>query len=185
MSFTSSVIKIHTKTPGMGIFTCGMYEMSRDGGATATWGSTAIQTRRSSCQHWFPWANGVVYRDTSTSGTKIATVGCDRDEWPPRYFWPGDAPAAKMKPALVQRIRFIPSEENRAAGQVWKQFCNNRGAKSTFVKDKKPTTYRVSEHIHTTKSETRSEVDKKKPPTTSMLLGDTNIMFTCYPYHLY
>lgn len=45
---------------------------------------------------------------------------CERDEYPPGYFWhrePGGALAAG------QLVRLIPYAENGGAGQLWKAFC--------------------------------------------------------------
>lgn len=60
--------------------------------------------------------------------TEPIMVGCDRNEWPPRYFWPGDNAAPAH---MVQRIRFNPYNDNRGGGGIWGGFCNNNNALST------------------------------------------------------
>ncbi|PVH79949.1 hypothetical protein DL98DRAFT_630092 [Cadophora sp. DSE1049] len=123
-SDTRSVMSVHTLTPDMVRFTCG---------ATA---NTNMAVRS---QHNFAWANGFVELTTETKiskkKTKTITNGCDRDEWPPRYFWPGDDVAAAK--GHFQRIRLVPAPDNRKAGQIWNQFCNNNAAQVTRAKPKK------------------------------------------------
>src|SRR4051794_4379321 len=94
-------MSVHTLTPDMVQFTCGATaNTNQDGEATEKWGSTniaALPAKRS--QHNFAWANGFVELTTEVkqfkNKQKTITHGCDRDEWPPRYFWPGDDVAAK------------------------------------------------------------------------------------------
>ena len=81
-------------------------------------------------QHNWAWANGFVELTTSIkvvkNKPKTITHGCDRDEWPPRYFWPGDDVATLN--GRSQRIRLVPDDDNRKAGQIWNQFCNDNAA---------------------------------------------------------
>ena len=126
-------MSVHTNTPDMVRWTCGATAgTSQKGKATDEWGSTAfkILPPLKPKQHNFAWANGFVALAIrkNKNGVKVAK-GCDRDEWPPRYFWPGDA-AAKAK-GISQRIRFIPAADNQGAGQIWAQFCNTNGAQLT------------------------------------------------------
>lgn len=39
---------------------------------------------------------------------------CQRDEWPPQYFWQGD-------PGQV--VRYNHLEDNAGTGSLWKKFC--------------------------------------------------------------
>lgn len=87
----------------------GKKSWGKDGSATDIWGATALasipgtsgRTAKNTWQHWFPWANGYVYRENVMENGKVKLdkknkemfKGCDRDEFPPRYFWPGDSKA--------------------------------------------------------------------------------------------
>ncbi|OTA62371.1 hypothetical protein K449DRAFT_434033 [Hypoxylon sp. EC38] len=179
-----SVMSRWSKTRSMTEWTCQQTTSSwskgiksgwgHNGGATAIWGATAIATLRGKTpraqkgmQHWFPWANGYVYRENEVDDKgKIMTHdnklekfdGCDRDEFPPRYFWPGD----KKVPDLRQWVRFIPAKQNEGAGQMWKGFCNNHNAAST---DKNKQTYVVSSNLKSDKPVTRVEQPKGKDKT--------------------
>ncbi|WAO90147.1 Hypothetical protein NCS54_00756000 [Fusarium falciforme] len=50
---------------------------------------------------------------------------CDRDEWPPAYFLELDGPEMLEggQTKKGQRVRFLPSEDNRKAGNVWRGVC--------------------------------------------------------------
>ncbi|KAH9211736.1 hypothetical protein DL95DRAFT_411781 [Leptodontidium sp. 2 PMI_412] len=136
-----SVMSVHTSTTDMVRFTCGATaNTGLDGKTTSSWGSSLMtKFPATPNQHNFAWANGFVELTESfkMSGTKITTItnGCDRDEWPPRYFWPGDTVAAAK--GLKQRVRFLPAPENRGAGQIWNQFCNKNAAQVTKAKTNK------------------------------------------------
>lgn len=125
---------------------------SVNGRTTATWGSTAIGPIKKGHQHWFPWANGFIYR-LKAQDPSANDKGCERDEWPPRYFWPGDK-AAERK-GLEQRVRFLPAHENGGAGGMWNGFCADNAAQ-TVLKDGK--TYQNPKFIKTVSSTT--EIDK-------------------------
>ncbi len=109
----------------------------KDSGLKATavddWGVTAISTRSEKWQHWWPWANGFVPR-THLQGKngKILTEGCERDEWPPQAFWPGDEYAKAN--GMVQRIRFIPRGDNNPAGKIFQTFCVKHNAQTVKAK---------------------------------------------------
>ncbi|KAI8298566.1 hypothetical protein K4K61_011514 [Colletotrichum sp. SAR11_59] len=89
----------------------------------------AISKPKKTHQHWFPWVNGFVARTTLIKDGKENVKGCERDEWPPRYFWPGDKEAKKKR--LVQKIRLIEWHENGGAGSMFNGFCNNNAAASS------------------------------------------------------
>ncbi|KAH6707938.1 hypothetical protein BKA61DRAFT_697760 [Leptodontidium sp. MPI-SDFR-AT-0119] len=148
-----SVMSVHTLTPDMIQFTCGATaNTGLDGQTTSSWGSTLMASLPAEKkQHNFAWANGFVELTESVKigGKKPKTIthGCDRDEWPPRYFWPGDIVAAAK--GLKQRVRFLPDSENRGAGQIWKQFCNKNAAQVTEVKTNKASkTQDTTSYIH-------------------------------------
>lgn len=139
---------------------------SVEGQATKTWGNTAIATMTGGQQqHWWPWSNGFIYREPllAKDGKQKEDrfdnklwEGCDRDEWPPRAFWPGDEEAAKKN--LVQRVRLLPGSENRGAGSVWKGFCEQHNAQSRQMKGRAMKDVIRSKYIRTTASQTSKEV---------------------------
>ncbi|KAK1672326.1 hypothetical protein BDP55DRAFT_731558 [Colletotrichum godetiae] len=116
----SSVMEIHRNTRSMTEWICGATQStSNDGSATDVWGSTAVASLALTNQHWgWPWANGFVPRRVlkhanglpkkDKYGTKIA-VGCDRDEFPPRYFWPKDNEAQKKGMSSTTRTSTVTS----------------------------------------------------------------------------
>jgi hypothetical protein len=138
-------MSVFTQKADMVRWTCqATSETNLKGDATDLWGSTAIEKIGRTQQHWWPWANGFVFRTVIMKPKgKHATKGCDRDEWPPHYFWPGDETAKKKR--MVQRVRFIPYNENSGAGQIWKGFCENNAARSVG----RERTYIKSEFIKT------------------------------------
>ncbi|OHF01134.1 hypothetical protein CORC01_03448 [Colletotrichum orchidophilum] len=161
----SSVMDIHRNTRSMTEWTCGATQATNnDGSATDVWGSTAVTTLAHTNQHWgWPWANGFIPRRVLRSanglpkkdkrGNEIA-VGCDRDEFPPRYFWPKDEEAEKK--GMGQRIRFVPYDENRKAGAMWAGFCNKNGAQSSTTRAGIVTSWIQSKHIKTVNANSRS-----------------------------
>ncbi|KAI0007475.1 hypothetical protein F4779DRAFT_629121 [Xylariaceae sp. FL0662B] len=186
-----SVMSRWAKTRSMTEWTCqqtatswvnnakGTKGWGHDGVATESWGSTALakipgtsgRKVKVSWQHWFPWANGYVYRDNIMENGKVKLdkdgkemfKGCDRDEFPPRYFWPGDDKAPKD---MRQWVRFLPEEENRGAGGLWGGFCNDHNAASTTKPKNKPEeTYVISAHLKSDKAKTREEHPKGKDKT--------------------
>ncbi|KAI1210176.1 uncharacterized protein F4807DRAFT_467289 [Annulohypoxylon truncatum] len=177
-----SVMSRWSKTSSMTEWTCmatetwrdvkGKRSWGNDGKATNNWGATALTRINSpATQHWFPWANGFVYRDIISENGKPKTNknhatmfhGCERDEFPPRYFWPGDDKAPKD---MRQWVRFLPEDQNRGAGQLWKGFCNDHNAQSTKIISKKPTqTYVVSANLKSDKARTSVEQPKGKDKT--------------------
>ncbi|KAK1726785.1 uncharacterized protein BDZ83DRAFT_772939 [Colletotrichum acutatum] len=146
-------------------WTCGATQStSNDGSATDVWGSTAIAALALTNQHWgWPWANGFVPRRVlrhanglpkkDKYGNEMA-VGCDRDEFPPRYFWP-KANEAEEK-GMVQRIRFLPYDENRKAGAMWRGFCNKNGAQSSTTRTSTVTSFIQSKFIRTVNANSRT-----------------------------
>lgn len=48
--------------------------------------------------------------------------GCERDEFPPAYFWEGTGRG--------QLIRYNPAEDNNLGGKIWQQFCPSTAAYS-------------------------------------------------------
>lgn len=128
---------------------------SRPGKATKSWGSTAIGKLEDDVQHWWPWANGFVFTTTLTdaqgnvvtnSKGNPSTQGCDRDEWPPKYFWPGDANAPTH---MVQRVRLNPANYNRGGSQIWNGFCNINNAMSTTIINRQRKSFIQSNFIRT------------------------------------
>ncbi|KAI0101944.1 hypothetical protein F4776DRAFT_676147 [Hypoxylon sp. NC0597] len=180
-----SVMSRWSKTRSMTEWTCQQTASSwskgtdsnwgNNGGATERWGATAIAplrgktpTGKRAMQHWFPWANGFVYRENKLDEKGNLLLdgnggerfdGCDRDEFPPRYFWPGDGKAPKD---VRQWVRFLPEKQNSGAGHMWKGFCNKYNAASTDLKKK---TYVVSSNIKSDKPVTRVEQPKGKDKT--------------------
>ncbi|KAI0838303.1 hypothetical protein F5Y06DRAFT_55419 [Hypoxylon sp. FL0890] len=151
----------------------------KDGQATEKWGSTALakipgtsgRAAKISWQHWFPWANGYVYRENVMENGKVKLdskgnevfKGCDRDEFPPRYFWPGDDKAPKD---MRQWVRFVPEDQNRGAGGLWGGFCNDHNAASTTKPANKPEeTYVISANLKSDKAVTSVEHPKGKDKT--------------------
>jgi hypothetical protein len=138
-------MSVHTSTPDMVRWTCGATtDTSSTGSATFSWGMTALSKRPKKAQHFWPWANGFISAELTTNNDQVVFgKGCDRDEWPPRYFWPGDVEAAKK--GMVQRIRMLPYDQNRGAGQVWAGVCLKYGAQSVA----RSTSYIQSAYIST------------------------------------
>ncbi|RYP67030.1 hypothetical protein DL771_007449 [Monosporascus sp. 5C6A] len=62
------------------------------------------------------------------------------------YFWPGDDDAPAH---MVQRVRLVPFDDNRGAGQIWKGFCEDNNAISTKVRVAKTTSWIQSNFIRT------------------------------------
>ncbi|KAL0935697.1 chitinase [Colletotrichum truncatum] len=105
----SSVMSVHSNTPDMVRWTCWKTASSTSGKATNDWGSFGSQKRKlpKTAQHHWDWA---------VEWTEEAR--CDRDEWPPRNFWPK---AKRMQPGQI--IRLLPADQNESAGTMWRQFC--------------------------------------------------------------
>ncbi|KAI0892932.1 hypothetical protein F4806DRAFT_505218 [Annulohypoxylon nitens] len=144
-----------------------------DGKATSTWGSTALdKINGASAQHWFPWANGYIYRSISSKNgqpvlnkaSQVKSKGCERDEFPPRYFWPGDDKAPKD---MRQWVRLLPQADNRGGGQLWQGFCNDYNAASTTTnkKSKIDQTYVISANLKSDKARTSEEHPQGKDKT--------------------
>ncbi|KAI0390319.1 hypothetical protein F5Y17DRAFT_71510 [Xylariaceae sp. FL0594] len=176
-----SVISRHQATKDMTEWTCQETTTSHksgwghDGTATDVWGQTAVLGRppnkKNKWQHWFPWANGFVYREPvlDAQGSpeldrngKPKFKGCNRDEFPPRYFWPGDKP--KPPSNMNQWVRFIPEDQNRGAGQLWNGFANNNAA-STTVKAGKTQTWILSSNVKSGNLRTSTEKGQGKDTT--------------------
>jgi hypothetical protein len=112
-------------------FTCNATASSASGLATEVWSTTYTNTKNGVVytpegnQHHYQWIEGWVAAGKNK---------CDRDEWPPRYFWP-----IAKKNELGQMVRFLPSSENRGAGSMWKSFCelngeiNSKGGKNSIL----------------------------------------------------
>ncbi|KAK4442307.1 hypothetical protein QBC34DRAFT_363987 [Podospora aff. communis PSN243] len=156
-----SVMSVHTATESMHRWTCHATKgTSKAGQTTEHWGALAINTMKG--QHWFPWMNGFIAR--SPKG-KV----CEKDEWPPRYFWPGDKEALKRN--MKQRVRLLPQNENGGAGSMWAHFCEDNNAQT--VKNKPGTTYVNPSFIQTVKSESKQEVNKGTTTIKSTVSVDT------------
>ncbi|KAF5506966.1 hypothetical protein CGCA056_v013490 [Colletotrichum aenigma] len=157
-----SMMDIHKATKSVTEWTCGaIANTGFDGGATATWGVAAIKSLEKKEEHWvWPWANGWVPRVLRVDakgkpkrdkyGHEMAD-GCDRDEWPPRNFWPGDDVAHPK--GMTQRVRFNPFQHNRGAGNLWGNFCPKHDAVSTKGNRKGKKTYYVRDNLISTVKE--------------------------------
>jgi hypothetical protein len=172
-------MSVHTKHPDMVRWTCQMTTgTNKDGSATSTWGSTAIAKIGGGNQHWWPWANGFVPRVVIKNHEDKENIkGCDRDEFPPRAFWPGDVEAKKK--GMVQRVRFIKYTDNAGAGQMWQNFCNGNAAASISNVKKKRKTYIQSKHIRTVGKprDDKTVVGKDKITSKSKGLDKVFILF--------
>ncbi|KAF4914522.1 hypothetical protein CGCVW01_v010610 [Colletotrichum viniferum] len=155
----SSMMDVHKATRSMTEWTCGATsDTAKTGAATKLWGSAAIGPLRKTDEHWvWPWANGWVPRVVRLDANGNPKVnrfghedsdGCDRDEWPPRNFWPKDSVAHPK--GMIQRIRFIPYQHNRGAGNLWGNFCSKHSAMSTKVVQNGPETLYVRDNLIST-----------------------------------
>ncbi|PVH83223.1 carbohydrate-binding module family 24 protein [Cadophora sp. DSE1049] len=64
-------------------------------------------------------------------------AACDRDEYPPAYLL-GETDPAYINSGLNSRgqlVRFIPADQNRKAGQMWKGACFNGQVKALSDRD--------------------------------------------------
>ncbi|KAK8061069.1 hypothetical protein PG997_015290 [Apiospora hydei] len=171
-----SVMSRYSNTKDMTEWTCQQTATSHakgwgnDGTATNSWGVTALVAMPGSRakmrgQHWFPWANGFIYHERAMENgqqklgadKKPVWKGCERDEFPPRYFWPGDDKAPKH---MRQLVRLLPDDQNKGAGQLWNGFCNDNNAASTRKYQQNADTYVVSAHLKSVKGEEEQEVEK-------------------------
>ncbi|KAK7936732.1 uncharacterized protein PG986_015170 [Apiospora aurea] len=157
-----SVMSRYSNTKDMTEWTCQQTatrhgkDWGYKGKATASWGVTALAAMPGSNvktrgQHWFPWANGFIYRERVMvngqqklgADKKPVWKGCERDEFPPKL------------------IRLIPQDQNGAAGQLWNGFCNDNNAESTTNPVAKPEeTYVVSAHLKSVKGKEEKHVQK-------------------------
>ncbi|KAK5662284.1 hypothetical protein OQA88_8190 [Cercophora sp. LCS_1] len=143
-----SVMRVHTQNRNMVRWTC--HETKNTGdrkkkrgkghGSMGLHGGLGTGRKRATLVGVGKWLRPRTTLPPNANGNR-ATKGCDRDEWPPAAFWPGDEEAAKQNPPMVQRIQFLPWHENEGAGQVWKSFCVVHNAqtvknKATFVNNK-------------------------------------------------
>jgi hypothetical protein len=106
-------MSVHTNTPDMVRFTCwATTSTNRDGKATDDWGAWGSRKKNlpRTAQHHWEWANEWTEFDD-----------CERDEWPPRYFWSANSARPTKKGGQV--IRLIPQPDNGGAGQLWREFC--------------------------------------------------------------
>ncbi|KAK7921517.1 hypothetical protein PG985_009539 [Apiospora marii] len=147
----SSVMRIHAATKSMTEFACAEtisnYRKPNPhrlkGDATAQWGTTAILKRAGKHQHFWAWAQGWIPRkdEEEQSGQ------CERDEWPPAYFWPGDVYAKKNN--MVQRVRMNHEKHNGGAGQMFSGFCDKHDAMWTEGPKNNKKTYENRENVKT------------------------------------
>ncbi|CAN9444401.1 unnamed protein product [Alternaria alternata] len=77
------------------------------------WGSRPSVPR--TAQHHWEW---------SKEWTEFGD--CERDEWPPRYFWGQNSQSPRKKAG--QFIRLIPQPDNGGAGGIWSAFCPSHDA---------------------------------------------------------
>ncbi|KAK8057782.1 hypothetical protein PG996_011719 [Apiospora saccharicola] len=139
-------------------------------------------------QHWFPWANGYIYRERvmENGQPKIGKddepvwKGCERDEFPPRSgnstFGQGmtELQITVSKPAIShitqifteprdvvrQLVRLIPADQNQGAGQLWSGFCNDNNAASTTSISGSKKTIVVSANLKSVKGKETKEVTR-------------------------
>jgi hypothetical protein len=113
----SSVMSVHTNTPDMVRFTCwATSSTSKHGKATDDWGlwGSRPSVPRTAQHHW----------EWSKEWTEFGD--CERDEWPPRYFWGQNSQSPRKKAG--QFIRLIPQPDNGGAGGIWSAFCPSHDA---------------------------------------------------------
>ncbi|KAK7947723.1 uncharacterized protein PG986_008609 [Apiospora aurea] len=103
------------------------------------WGSTAVTTRKGLNQHWWPWAQGWLPRENDKKSAGL----CERDEWPPALFWPGDNYANRNN--MAQRVRLNPRSHNGPAGNIFKGFCTDNDAITT----QGGKTYEIRDNVRT------------------------------------
>ncbi|KAH8650613.1 hypothetical protein BGZ60DRAFT_421433 [Tricladium varicosporioides] len=113
-------MSVHSNNPDMVRFTCGATSSSAPGKATKVWSTTVsrnnIVTTPKGNQHHWQWIEGWV-----SAGKDV----CQRDEWPPRSFWP-----TKKRNQLGQLVRFLPGPENGGAGSMFNSFCERNGERA-------------------------------------------------------
>ncbi|KAK8038483.1 hypothetical protein PG993_006894 [Apiospora rasikravindrae] len=125
----SSVMRIHAATKSMTEFACAEtrsgYRDYKDlkADALAQWGSTAIVKRAAKHQHYWPWAQGWIPR----AGEDRDQGECQRDEWPPAYFWPGDVYAKRNNMESAAQ----PQGTQWGAGAIFNRFCWTHDAMRT------------------------------------------------------
>lgn len=138
-------MSVHSTNEDMVRFTCGATKgTSVDGIATDHWSTsrsktiksnktpiTTVATAAKNNQHHFGWLDG---------WTEERQGGCERDEWPPRYFW---GPETKK---AGQWVRYLPRGQNGGAGSMWNNFCNKY---HEYKSDKQGSTTKNSKQ-HTT-----------------------------------
>jgi hypothetical protein len=116
-----SVMSVNSDNPDMVRFTCGATSSSAPGKATKVWSTTVsrnnVVTTPKGNQHHWQWIEGWV-----AAGEGV----CQRDEWPPRSFWP-----TKKRNQLGQMVRFLPGPENGGAGSMFNSFCERNGERGT------------------------------------------------------
>ncbi|KAK8022112.1 hypothetical protein PG993_012879 [Apiospora rasikravindrae] len=184
---TRSVMSRYAKTKDMTEWTCQQTATSNnkgwghDGFATERWGSTALAKipgtsgKKAKVESGSTGSPGPTASSTASGSWRTASQkfgadkkpawnGCERDEFPPRYFWPGDDKAPKT---MRQLVRLLPKDQNGGAGQLWNGFCNDNNAKSTTKPPAKPEeTYVVSAHLKSVRG--KEEKDVKKGTATSI-----------------
>lgn len=118
-------MSVQSGVDSMTAFTCNDgTSMSFEGQATSQWGSTAKGNGKpiKYAQHNFAWTSGL-------------PKGCERDEWPPKYFWPEASTDVTGKSG--QRVRFIPRSDNNSGGKIWPRFCTLTGPHGPMTKTKR------------------------------------------------
>lgn len=115
-----SVMSVHSDKSDMVRFTCGATSSSAPGKATKVWSTTVsrnnVATTPKGNQHHWQWIEGWV-----SAGKGV----CQRDEWPPRSFWP-----VEKRNQLGQLVRFLPGAENEGAGSMFNSFCERNGPRA-------------------------------------------------------
>ncbi|CAN9331814.1 unnamed protein product [Alternaria alternata] len=96
--------------------TCRPKRSFKHGKATDDWGlwGSRPSVPRTAQHHW----------EWSKEWTEFGD--CERDEWPPRYFWGQNSQSPRKKAG--QFIRLIPQPDNGGAGGIWSAFCPSHDA---------------------------------------------------------
>ncbi|KAK7977144.1 hypothetical protein PG988_004634 [Apiospora saccharicola] len=143
--------RIHAATKSMTEFACAETKSNYrspnphklKGEATAEWGVTAIVRRAGKHQHFWAWAQGWIPRESPHK----QDGQCERDEWPPAYFWPGDVYAKKNN--MVQRVRMNHKDDNGGAGGMFSGFCQSHDAMFTKKRGGASVTFENRENVMT------------------------------------
>ncbi|KAF2755747.1 hypothetical protein EJ05DRAFT_114208 [Pseudovirgaria hyperparasitica] len=138
-------------------WTCGATASSFDGRATRLYSTSSLVVKKNENggvpffsvpdklnQHHFGWIDRWVEAGYTTTNY---VGGCDRDEWPPRNFWPESKKAKEG-----QFIRLLPAGENRGAGSMWNGFCKMNSDWKHWLRKDHLSNEKDNDRIRTTNS---------------------------------